>query len=103
MSRRRPERPRKPDIEFTASVKADELRFDEVPDTDVRFFGGPEHESASGSDRENLPEQVEPGVTYRDVRVDYRLATRLVATELGERSLRPRAERPAKSRNDGRT
>lgn len=83
-------------------MKADELRFDEVPDTDVRFFGEPDHESASGSDRTNLPEKVEPGVTYRDVRVDYRLASRLVATERGERSPRARTERPAKSRSDRR-
>jgi hypothetical protein len=91
MSRGRPERPRQPDIEFTASVKADELRFDEVPDTDVRFFGEPDHESASGSDRTNLPEKVEPGVTYRDVKVDYRLATRV--REAGARSDRPRGRR----------
>ena len=72
-------------------MKADELRFDEVPDTDVRFFGEPEHESASGSDRENLPEKVEPGVTYRDVKVDYRLATRVRAAD--DRSQRPRERR----------
>ena len=62
-----------------ATVQADELRFEQAPETEVRFFGEPGHESASGSDRTNLPEKVEPGVTYRDVRVDYRLASRLVA------------------------
>jgi hypothetical protein len=76
-SSKRPSRPRVADIEFVASVQADELRFDEPPETDVRFFGEPGHESASGSDRTNLPEKVEPGVTYRNVRVDYRLASRL--------------------------
>jgi hypothetical protein len=81
VSRGRPSRPRKPDVEFTSSIKADELRFEEVPETEVRFHGDPDHESASGSDRSNLPEEVEPGVTYRDVRVDYRLATRLVTSE----------------------
>ena len=60
-----------------ASVEADELRFDQPPETEVRFFGEPGHESASGSDRTNLPDNVEPGVTYRNVRVDYRLASRL--------------------------
>ncbi len=90
MSPKRPERPRQPDIEFTASMKADELRFDEVPDTDVRFFGEPDHESASGSDRENLPEKVEPGVTYRDVKVDYRLATRVRAADKSRRPREPR-------------
>ena len=76
-SRKRPSRPRSADIELVASVEADELRFDEPPETEVRFFGEPGHESASGSDRTNLPEKVEPGVTYRNVRVDYRLASRL--------------------------
>ena len=77
-SANRPSRPQSPDIEFAASVHADELRFVEPPATDVRFFGDPGHESGSGSDRTNLPEQVESGVTYRSVRVDYRLASRVV-------------------------
>ena len=47
-------------------------------ETEVRFSGEPGHESASGSDRTNLPETVEPGVTYRNVRIDYRAASRLV-------------------------
>jgi len=76
-SEKRPSRPHSADIEFTASLKADKLRFDESPETDVLFFGQPGHESASGSDRTNLPEKVEPGVTYRNVRIDYRLASRL--------------------------
>lgn len=80
-SAKRPRRPRSPDIEFTASVQADELRFVEPPETDVRFFGEPGHESAAGSDRTNLPEPVQVGVTYRNVRVDYRLASRLVGPE----------------------
>jgi len=65
---------RRPDIELTASVKADGLRFREVPKTEVRFFGEPGHESESGSRRTNLPEAVEPDVTYRDIQVDHRLA-----------------------------
>ena len=76
-----------------ASVQADKLRFDERPETEVRFFGEPGHESASGSDRTNLPERVEPDVTYRDVRVDYRLASRLSATgdvDAGGRRAAPR-------------
>lgn len=76
-SKKRPSRPHSADIELVASVEADELRFDEPPETEVRFFGEPGHESASGSDRTNLPEKVEPSVTYRNVRVDYRLASRL--------------------------
>ena len=77
MSKKRPSRPHSADIELLASVQANQLRFDERPQTEVRFFGEPGHESASGSDRTNLPARVVPGVTYRDVRVDYRLASRL--------------------------
>jgi hypothetical protein len=83
MSRKRPSRPHSADIELLASVQAHRLRFDERPQTEVRFFGEPGHESASGSDRTNLPERVEPRVTYRDVRVDYRLASRLAAVDEG--------------------
>ena len=84
-SRKRPSRPHSADIEFTALVEADELRYHEPPETEVRFFGEPGHESASGSDRTNLPEKVQTGVTYRDVRVDYRLASRLAGPERGPR------------------
>jgi hypothetical protein len=90
MSRKRPSRPHPADIELLATVRADELRFDQAPETEVRFFGEPGHESASGSDRTNLPEKVEPGVTYRDVRVDYRLASRLA----GSRAQTPRTGAP---------
>ena len=77
MVRERPDRPENPDIEFTADVKANELRFEEVPETEIRFPGHPERESASGTNRENLPEKVEPGVTYRNPEVRLRIATAL--------------------------
>jgi hypothetical protein len=77
-SHNRPSRPHSADIEFTALLRANELRFDESPQTEVRFSGQPDHESAAGSDRTNLPEKVDPGVTYRNVRIDYRLASRLI-------------------------
>jgi hypothetical protein len=73
----RPDRPENPDIEFTANVKAKELHFEEVPETEVRFSGSPERESASGTDRKNLPDEVEPGVTYRDPEVRLRIASAL--------------------------
>ena len=77
MTKRRPDRPRDPDIEFTADVKAKELRFEEVPETGVTFHGHPRRESASGTDRENLPDEVEPNVTYRDPEVRLRIASAL--------------------------
>jgi hypothetical protein len=66
-----------PDIEIGAVVRAKRLRFNKTPDTEVRFAGEPEVDHVSGSERENLPETVEPGVTYRDVRVRWRAAARI--------------------------
>lgn len=77
MTKGRPDKPENPDIEFTADVKADRLRFEEVPETEVRFTGSPGRESASGTDRENLPDEVEPGVTYRNPKVRLRIASAL--------------------------
>jgi hypothetical protein len=59
-STKRQRRPISADIEFIASLEADELRFDEPPETAVRFFGEPGHESTSRSDRTNLPEKLNP-------------------------------------------
>ena len=75
---------KKPDIEFGARIDAKEMRFGEVPETKVEFFGNPDHESGHGDRRENLPEKVEPNKTYKNVRVDYRLASRLVYDEEDE-------------------
>ncbi len=73
MVRNRPDKPDNPDIEFTADVKARELRFEGVPETEV-------HPPAQ-TERENLPEEVEPGVTYSNPRVRLRIATALVDAE----------------------
>jgi len=62
-----------PDIQIGALVKAKRLRFKKKPETEVRVEG----EGGSGSLRENLPEEVEPGVTYRDVRVAWLAAAGL--------------------------
>ena len=71
-----------PDIDFTADVKARKLRFNEVPETKVRFWGHPESNSVSGTERENLPQEVRRGVVYRDVSVRLRIASELTDTEL---------------------
>jgi hypothetical protein len=67
--KKRLDRPENPDIELTADVKARELRFEEVPETEVH--------PAAQTERENLPEKVEPGVTYRNPRVQLRIASAL--------------------------
>jgi hypothetical protein len=79
-----PDRAKDADVEIGASVKAKRLRFRGKPKTQVELHGElhePEShgelETASGSERQNLPDEVEPGVTYRDVRVRWRTAARL--------------------------
>ena len=68
--------PENPDVEFTAEVKARELRFEEVPDTEV-------HPPAQ-TKRENLPERVRPtdaGTTFRNISVQVRIANELSISE----------------------
>jgi hypothetical protein len=71
-----------PDIEIGASLKARKLRFRSKPESKVDFHGGSrvrtderiedvELQTESGSERRNLPDEVEPGVTYRDVEVGW--------------------------------
>ena len=85
--------PKRPDIEFTANVKARELRFEEVPETEVN--------PPAQTKRENLPEEVGPehaGVTFRNVGVHLRIANELTATELDERGGRRRDRKPKSPR-----
>lgn len=92
MTRRKPRKERPPDIEIGAKVSARKLRFRRKPETKVEFEGRTrvrsedrieeiELESESGSERRNLPEEVEPGVTYRDVDVGWAAQARAVMPE----------------------
>jgi hypothetical protein len=77
---KRPHKPKNPDVEFTAAVKAKELRFDEVPDTEV-------HPPAQ-TERENLPEKVRQehaGITFSDVSIKVRIADELTVGESDRR------------------
>jgi hypothetical protein len=67
-----------PDVEVIASVRARELRFRTVPKVKVRFAGEPAFKATSWTERDNLPDQVEPGVTYRDVRVRWEARARIL-------------------------
>jgi hypothetical protein len=89
MSRRTPRTRRPPDIEVGAKATARKLRFRRKPKTNVEFDGRTriksderiedvEIESDSGSERRNLPDEVEPGVTYRDVEVGWAAEARAV-------------------------
>jgi hypothetical protein len=66
-----------PDVELTADVKSRELRFEKVPETEIRFPGYSEDETVSGTERRNLPREVEENVTYRDSRIRLRSAAGL--------------------------
>jgi hypothetical protein len=66
------------DVEAFTGVRARELRFGNAPETKVWFEGEPAERSSSRTERENLPEEVEPGVTYRDVKVRWQARSRIV-------------------------
>jgi hypothetical protein len=68
---------REPDVEIAASVRADEVRFECKPDVRVGAQANAPATAESVSERENLPDEVQPGVTYRNVSVRWRLAARL--------------------------
>jgi hypothetical protein len=77
---------RPPDIEIGASVRAKKLRFETVPETEVRTSDG----SGPKSRRKNLPDKVEPGVTYRDAEVSWSVQANVVEQDLA----------PEQGRND---
>jgi hypothetical protein len=68
---------REPDVEMAASVRADEMRFECKPEVRVGAYANAPATAESVSERENLPDEIEPGVTYRDISVRWRLAARL--------------------------
>jgi hypothetical protein len=73
-----PSRRRSAEIVFTATVRADELRFLRAPAESVEFTGdADDDESTSGSVRTNLADEVTVNTTYRDVHVDYAIAAKL--------------------------
>lgn len=68
---------REPDVEIATRARADEVRFACKPEVRVRAYADAPATAESISERENLPDQVQPGVTYRNVSVRWRLAARL--------------------------
>jgi hypothetical protein len=69
---RRTDAPPVADIEIGAVAKMKAIRFDKVPETEVSFPDSDEERSGSHTERENLPEEIEPGVTYRDAKIRWR-------------------------------
>ena len=68
---------RRPDIEIGGWARADKVEFEQAPDGHVEYHGS--YEAETLEERENLPDRVEPGVAYRDVRV--RWLTRVTVVE----------------------
>jgi hypothetical protein len=86
--KKHPDRIDQPIVDIRASVKAKAVRFEESPETRVEFLDEavdrtstdqPEVEAGSATERVNIPEQAEPGITYRDVRVRWHLAAKVVS------------------------
>jgi hypothetical protein len=86
-----------PDVEIGAAASAKKLRFKRKPRVEVNTYAHSEldpelaremekieGEAGSHTERENLPDEVEPGVTYRDVRVRWRAAARLKGRKRSE-------------------
>jgi hypothetical protein len=68
---------REPDVEIAASARAEEVRFECKPEVRVGAYADAPATAEVVSERENLPDEVEPRVTYRNVSVRWRLAARL--------------------------
>jgi hypothetical protein len=69
---KRRDEPQLADIEIGAAAKMKAIRFEKVPETEVRFPDSDERRSGSLTERENLPDEIEPGVTYRDAKIRWR-------------------------------
>ena len=66
-----------PDVEISASLRARELRFEVKPEVEIGAHGEPNVSAESVTEKKNLPDELEPGETYRDFAVKWRLAARL--------------------------
>jgi len=62
---------------MAARARAEELRFECVPEVRVMAWADPSATAECGSERTNLPDAVEPGVTYRGFEISWRAAARL--------------------------
>jgi hypothetical protein len=71
----------KPDIAIIARVEARELRFNAQPQASLKLAGCPQVDTSLVVLRTNLPKPVQPGVTYRNVVIDFRLLMKLTEFE----------------------
>lgn len=63
------------DVAITATVKADSLTFETVPNPKVEFSGEPARQTEWSSERRNLPDEVQPTVVYRDIGIKLKIVS----------------------------
>jgi hypothetical protein len=69
----------RPDLEWSTSVKAKEVTFGKLSDErKLTYYGEPDHETEATVERENISKDPEVGVTYRNVKVDWKVLQRIV-------------------------
>jgi hypothetical protein len=73
---------REPDVEMAARVRAAELRFECKPHAELGAHPNGPATVEHTSERDNVPDEVEPRKTYRNVEVRWRLAARLDDSDL---------------------
>jgi hypothetical protein len=82
--------PRPADIEVGATVRMKKVRFVHKSGIETKTYGTPSRDSETVDERENLPEELESGKTYRDAWINKHVAVRLNAgSELDEPPRRP--------------
>lgn len=78
------------DVVIVANVTAKELKFEVVPNPSVEFPATKNRKNVWEAERVNLPQSVEPGITYRNIGIRLRIVSRfadierIVAEALGE-------------------
>ncbi|MFY9620550.1 MAG: hypothetical protein WAQ99_12140 [Pyrinomonadaceae bacterium] len=88
------------DIAIIANITAEELRFEAVPNVTVEFLDKSKNQTIWQAERFNLPDKLEPGVTYRNIGIRLKITSRLadieriVAEALGEIPISENTEPP---------
>lgn len=69
------------DLSLTATVHFDTIRFDTTGTPSVEFRGNLFDRTDWSAERINLPERIEPGVTYRNAGIRFRILATFKAPE----------------------
>lgn len=69
------------DISITGEVQINELKFKEVGNTTVKFYGNTQRKLIDKSIRKNLPEKIQPNVLYKNVNVHFQILSLFLEIE----------------------